>query len=446
MKFRAAGLCLLLPLSGCTSLADNPVYGENGVIRDRSQEYAQAEPGKRLEMPANLQEKQTQDVLVVPQVNAPDMGLAQMQETVPRPEFFFGTEGNDRAAVRPLEGERVILVDEPIDQVWRELQSYWRETGQTLASQDARQGVMETDWIRVEGQDLTAFQKLLNTLKFNSEANEPSMNKLRVRLRPDAKNTTRTAISVQQVQYALSNTPAQPNWTEDSIELNYTNEIPYSMLQYLSRGNSVVTAPTLSQYQADAGPVATVGSNTMNQPLLNVKAPLTESWKLVNQALDRAGVDVGTRDIDRAKIYLTYRTVFREKQSGGILDWFRNRDVGPIKLFESTPAGSEADAEGVVYSSDPNAVVVGAKPTQEELQAMEGFKIWVGDRVVYVFGQDNQKRTIADGETILIKRFQLKFSRARSGVLVSVLNDKGEPVAEDSAEELLWVIKDNLSI
>ncbi len=75
---------------------------------------------------------------------------------------------------------------------------------------------------------------------------------------------------------------------------------------------------------------------------------------------------------------------------------------------------------------------------------MEGFKVWMGGRVVYVFGQDNQQRTNADGDTYTYKRYQLHFNRARSGVLLSVKDDKGEAANAQGAEELLWAIKDHL--
>ncbi len=77
---------------------------------------------------------------------------------------------------------------------------------------------------------------------------------------------------------------------------------------------------------------------------------------------------------------------------------------------------------------------------------MDGFKIFVGKRVVKVFGQDNQKRTDEDGNLIVVKRYQLVFNRARSGVLISVHDRKGNIVSESAAAELLWTIKDNIGI
>ena len=375
-------------IAGCESLPDNPIYGESGIIKDRKTEYAQAQAGKRLQIPEGMDAKQTRDGLRVPQLNTASMAQAEIIADVPRPEFFFATEGGERASIRPLEGERVILVDESIDRVWTEVLGYWSDAGVQLVTQDARTGVMETEWIRVEGEDLSPFEKVLNTLKFNSEANEPSLNKLRLQVRPDPEVEGRTAISMKQVQIPLSAQGREVDWLLDAEELPYTNEIMFTMLDYLSRSSE--TAPTLSDFQQGDRLESEVGRDSRNRPLLSVKAPAEQAWELVNAALDRAGVDVGTRQEESGRIYLTYVGKTPEEKPKGLFDWLRNRESGPISLDWNPAAAPELVDENINYTSDPDAPVVGSVPTQEELLAMDGFKIFVGKRVVKVFGQDNQ--------------------------------------------------------
>ena len=444
MAKRLVLLTAVTLIAGCESLPDNPIYGESGIIKDRKTEYAQAQAGKRLQIPEGMDVKQTRDGLRVPQLNTASMAQAEIIADVPRPEFFFATEGGERASIRPLEGERVILVDESIDRVWTEVLGYWSDAGVQLVTQDARTGVMETEWIRVEGEDLSPFEKVLNTLKFNSEANEPSLNKLRLQVRPDPEVEGRTAISMKQVQIPLSAQGREVDWLLDAEELPYTNEIMFTMLDYLSRSSE--TAPTLSDFQQGDRLESEVGRDSRNRPLLSVKAPAEQAWELVNAALDRAGVDVGTRQEESGRIYLTYVGKTPEEKPKGLFDWLRNRESGPISLDWNPAAAPESVDENINYTSDPDAPVVGSVPTQEELLAMDGFKIFVGKRVVKVFGQDNQKRTDEDGDLIVVKRYQLVFNRARSGVLISVHDRKGNLVSESTAAELLWTIKDNIGI
>lgn len=447
MKQPVTVVAAAILMAGCSGVKDNPIYGENGVIRDRGQEYAYAEPGKRLEIPPGLNAKSTRDGLQIPAISSPDVASAQMVFEAPRPEFFYASKGSEQASIRPLEGERVILVDRPIDQVWRELQRYWKDADINLETEDPRSGLMETGWIRVEGEDLTPFQRVLNTLKFNSEANEGTQNKLRVRVRPDPENIERTAISTEQMQLPISADLSRADWQQDAVELDYSNDILFAMLNYLSSTGDAGRTTTLSEYQSDVGPKAEMGQDTTGHPLLNIKASASEAWTLVNNALDAAAVDVGTRDQDGGLIYLTYRTPYQEPKSQSFWEWLRNRDTSPITFdFASLDGLTEESQQEIVYSSDPDAVYAGVEPTQEELQAMDGFKVWMGGKVVYVFGMDKQKRENAEGQLELISRFQLKFNRARSGVLISVQDDKGERSDQPAAEALLWTIKDNLAL
>lgn len=444
MAKRYIFLTSVVLIAGCQSLPDNPLYGESGVIKDRKTEYAQAQATKRLQIPEGLNAKQTRDTLSVPQANVAATAQAQIIADAPRPEFFFATDGGDRASIRPLDGQQVILVDEEIGNVWQELLTYWADAGITLETQDVRQGVMETQWIRVEGEDLSPFNRVLNTLKFNSEANEPSLNKLRLELRPDPEVEGRTAISLKQIQIPMSQEGRSIDWQRDAEELPYSNEIMFTMLDYLSRSSEA--APTLSDFQQGTRLEAEVGRDSRNRPLLSVKAPADEAWQIVNDALDRAGVDVGTRREDLGRIYLTFVAKSPQEKPKGLFDWLKNRESGPISIDWNPAAEPEPIDESINYTSDPDAPVVGSVPTQEELLAMDGFKIFVGKRVVHVFGQNTQKRTDEEGNLIVVKRYQVAFNRARSGVLVSVHDRKGEIVAEDTAAELLWTIKDNIGI
>jgi uncharacterized lipoprotein len=58
-----------LLMTGCGMLDDNPIYGENGIVRDRSQDYELAETSQRLEVPEHLKAKQTEESLSIPEVS-----------------------------------------------------------------------------------------------------------------------------------------------------------------------------------------------------------------------------------------------------------------------------------------------------------------------------------------------------------------------------------------
>ena len=57
----------VMSIAGCGSYS-NPIYGENGLINDRSQNYEEARATERLELPPSIKarSKAMQDALEVP--------------------------------------------------------------------------------------------------------------------------------------------------------------------------------------------------------------------------------------------------------------------------------------------------------------------------------------------------------------------------------------------
>jgi hypothetical protein len=135
----------------------------------------------------------------------------------------------------------------------------------------------------------------------------------------------------------------------------------------------------------------------------------------------------------------------------GFFEWL-NSDRGEIKLGDSLSllgGGSESEikysskqtlnqplAEGQVLAlDDPNNAA-----------NRKGYKIWFAGRVIYVFGEDAKKGNY-NPETDSYEhtgRYQLKMTRTRSGIYISVLNQEGLSAPAIIADEILWTIKDNM--
>lgn len=116
--------------------------------------------------------------------------------------------------------------------------------------------------------------------------------------------------------------------------------------------------------------------------------------------------------------------------------------------------GVEADED------DPNAIRYSSGQSEEQEAAsevasdladpnnpanQEGYKIWFGGKVLYVFGSGESG--VFNSETNAYEhtgRYQLKLNRTRSGVYLSVLSDQGLAAPDLVAEEILWDIKEHL--
>ncbi|MBV0932193.1 outer membrane protein assembly factor BamC [Marinobacterium weihaiense] len=452
-------LAVSVALGGCSMVENNPVYGENGVIRDRTQDYELARKAEKLQLPPHLRAKEMREQLVVPDVGVTATRSSESFE-VPRPEFFYADSGSDSVNLRRVEGEKVILVDEPIADVWRKAQNFWAYNEIDVSRFDPRQGLMETDWIVQDGREYSFVDRWVKRLTLQ-DVEGPTRNKLRMTLRPDPDNYGRTAIRLKHVQYPVDAQVESIDWSTQARDVGYKSDMMFELLRYMSKANAQESGNTLLALQQKRTDQPLLGRDSRGNPVLKIHAPIDQAWGQVSRALDAGGIDVGTRDQSAGLFYLTYTTTtsFDETDKMGFFEWLHS-DRGEIKLDTSMISGAlggEDEADGIRYSSagtesmSREAEGDAAAELEAELSDpnnpanRRGYKIWFGGKVVYVFGSGDEGNYNAEtGNYEHTGRYQLKVNRTRSGVFLSVLNEEGLEAPDIVAEEILWAIKDEL--
>lgn len=446
---------------GCSVIDNNPIYGESGIIRDRSQDYEKATEGQALEVPPHLRARKLDQGLDIPAIDTTATRASEAY-TVPRPEFFYTETTSDKVSLAREGAEKLILVDSPIDQVWPKLKDFWQFAGVELASADARNAVMETAWIKREGPELGFVDTWIKRLTFQ-EIEGPTKDKLQVTLRPVPGELQRTSIAMKHVRYAADQDVASIDWEKDAQEVGYKSDMMFEMLRYLSKASSSKDeAPTLTKLSNPHKGRTALGHDSRGNPVLKVEASSDEAWTRVSTAMASERFDLGTVDREAGMFYFSYTTSVRpdETRKMGFFEWLHS-DKGEIKfettaLAEALGVGEDENGEKIRYTSKDVSDEEMARVSemsqeeleQEALQKADGYKIWLAGRVVYVFGRDADKKDGAyNAETNAYEftgRYQLKLNRSRTGIYLTVLNDKGQPISADIAEEILWDVKDNL--
>jgi len=453
-----AGLIALLALSGCSMLKNNPVYGEKGVIRDRSQDYELARGSERLQLPPHLRAREMQEQLVVPDVGVTATRSSEFQ--VPRPEFFYAESGSESVNLRRENGEKLIVVDEPIADVWLKARDFWAFNNIDISRADPRQGVMETDWIRLDGREYSFMDRWVKRLTLQTMEG-PTRNKLLMSLRPDPDDYGRTSIRLKHVQFPADADVATINWQQQAHDVEYKSDMMFELLRYLSKSTSPQTVNTYTAMQAQQTQKPLLGRDSRGNPVLKVNAEIDRAWQQVSDALDRAGIDVGTRDQAAGIFYLTYTTTtpVDDTEKMGFFEWLHS-DRGEIKLdtsmISNALGGGEDNAEGIRYSSgsgeqtetsagEAEAALENDLSDPANPANQKGYKIWFAGKVIYVFGGGERGNYNAEtGNYEHTGRYQLQMKRTRSGVFLSVLNDQGLDAAPVIAEEILWAVKDQM--
>ncbi|WP_432695413.1 outer membrane protein assembly factor BamC [Marinobacterium sp. YM272] len=443
-------------LGGCSALENNPIYGDNAIVRDRGQDYELAQPAERLVIPPGMAAREMEDQLVVPKAGM-TASVSQGEFEVPRPEFFYVESGSEKVNMKRLDGERVIVVDEPIADVWVKLKEFWSFNDIDLSLSDPRQGVMETEWITLDGDDYNFVDAWLKRLTFQ-DIEGASRNKLRVVLRPDPEDYQRTSVRMQHAGFPAEQEVSAIDWDNQSQDVEYKSDMMFEMLRYLSKASEPDSQSLLAlQEQTRDNPQ--VGRDSRGNPVLKLGAPIDQAWTQLNAAVDAAELDVGTRDQGTGMIYLTYTTLTRvdDTERMGFFEWLNSdrEDITFDANFLGGALGGDADEDApdaIRYSSGKTAAgdevqadVAADLADPNNLANQEGYKIWFGGKVIYVFGGGDSGVYNEDtGNYEHTGRYQLKMNRTRNGVFLSVLTDQGLEAPDVVAEEILWDIKDHL--
>jgi len=447
--------------TGCSVIENNPIYGESGIIRDRSQDYEKASEGKELEVPPHLRARQTSQGMAIPEIGQ-TATRSTKEYSVPRPEFFYTEATSDKVSLaRESDGEKLILVDAPINDVWPKLKDFWSFNGIELETTDVRNAAMETVWIENQGQDLSFIDSWIKRLTFQ-DIEGPSKDKLRLTLRPDPADTARTSIRLQHVRVALEDGADSLDWDKQGQNVSYKSDMMFEMLRYLSKASDKEDAPTLAGLSKPKTGDVEMGRDSRGNPVLKVGSDADGAWASVATAMSTDRFDLGTQDKDAGMFYFTYTSSVPADKAKkmGFFEWLHS-DRGDI-TFKTTAL---ADALGVSDDEDAKKIRYTSKVVSEEekqrisqmsqeeleqeaMQEQKGYKIWFAGKVIYVFGNgQEEKEGIYNEKTNAFEytgRYQLKLSRSRSGVYLSVLTENGLSAPVGVAEEILWDVKDNL--
>lgn len=444
-------------LSGCSMLDDNPIYGDNGIVRDRSQDYELAQTSQRLEMPEHISAKQTADTLTIPEISTVATARTGSFE-VPRPEFFYAEAGSESVNLKRENGEKFIIVDEGITSVWVKLQEFWQFNGIDIAKSDPRQGRMETQWIYHDAKEFSFVDTWVKHLTFQ-DIPGPTKDKLRISLRPAADDPSRTAIAMEHVRFSADEDVAAIDWANQAQGVTYKSDMMFEMLRYLGKASGQRNAQTLIAFNEKRRVGTQLGRDSRGNPVLKMNTDSAAAWNEISTALDKADMDVGTRDADTGYFYMTYTTStpFENVEEQGFFEWLHS-DRGDIKLDTSSITAAlglaEEEEGGISYTTGKTAAYLQGVKEGEVKDSLtgpddegnkEGYKIWFGGKPIYVFGGDNSGiYNESTGRFEHTGRYQLKLIRTRTGVFLSVLTSEGLSAPAIVAEEILWEIKENL--
>lgn len=331
MNFRliaAGAICALVLCTGCSKT----------IVSTKKIDYkSQQKQTAPLEIPPDLPSPSVSDRYALP--DSPSRGAATYSEYAqekPRVQTQTVAQVFDGARVERAGTQRWLVVKAPPEAVWPVLRDFWQEQGFVLAIDDAKLGIMETDWAENRAKIPQGIVRDLVGKVFDQAYSSPELDKFKTRVeRGDGKGGTEIYIShrgAYEVFVADANlrntgkTMWQPRQSDPNLEAEMLTRlaVKFGTPQQEAQSNVKTARPE---------PRATLDKAAEAGPVLKLKDDFDRAWRRVGLSLDRLGFAVQDRDRSSGLYYIRYLVPpTPTKEEGGLLSklafWRKDEPVG----------------------------------------------------------------------------------------------------------------------
>ena len=205
-----------------------------------------------------------------------------------------------------LGNERWLRTSLTPEQLWPQLQSFWKERGFVLVQDQSAAGVMETDWAENRGKIPLDFIRASVGKVFDSAYSTGELDKFRTRVERSTGGGSEVYISHRgmiEVYRGERNesTVWQPRLADPQLE----GEFLARLMQKLGATEEVAKTAVASS----AGPSVAVRARVVDgraSPTLQVDDGFDRAWRRVGVALDRSGFTVEDRDRTQGLYFVRY--------------------------------------------------------------------------------------------------------------------------------------------
>ena len=334
---------LLLSTIGCGA-----ILGDQGVFRDSSQDYKKAVETPSVILPAGTESVPLRDIYVIPEID--DKFLSQGDFEVPKPVPLSAGNGTEVVRLQKLGDDSWALISLAPGQVWPQVRNFMAASGMQIVHADARTGVMESNWLTVEGQPLAS--------------------RFQFRMEQGVQRET-SELHVLQMQQTGTVTA----WPAKSDDPDQAAEMLRAIAQFLA--DSADSAPV--SMIAEQG-IAASGKISMQEApngytFLRLELPFNRAWASLGRALEKSSFEITDRDRSNGTYYIRFLEGGAEDEDGWWGDFWDSADDETlfdevlVVFLKALPTGTTMTI--TIQPQDVN-VPFGKRKAQELLSLIKG--------------------------------------------------------------------------
>lgn len=292
LALRALTAALLIGvLPACSLLPDvrvpgmDRIVGDEGMFRDRKEEYLEARTIPRTEIPAGLDSYVIDDLLIIPDVGD---NRAPALPDPPRPMPAEGSSERE-VVIQRMGNNSWIIADASPSQVWPRIRDYWRQKGIPVASEDPSRGLMDTGWFTLDGNVLTQ-ERVRVTVETGFQNNSAE-----IRLLHQA--TPQAMVELTQL-----------NWPQASMDSALAYDLTLDMSTYLADVANLYQASTTSFLATNLSGEgkASLTETSAGNPVLTLQADFDRSWAAVRRVLFNHDIAIVGEDSSLGQIDISF--------------------------------------------------------------------------------------------------------------------------------------------
>jgi len=291
---------LLIASAGCGF-----IFGDDGVFRDRSEDYKRAPEVPVVRVPDDKDSAALREIYVIPDVREELVPEGEFE--VPRPTPLVAGQGAEVVRIQTLGDESWALVELAPGQVWPQVRSFLAAAGMQVARVDAGAGIIETDWLTLEG--------------------KPMASRFRFRMEQGVQRGT-SELHVLQMNQAgdLDQWPVQP---DDPAQ---AQEMLRAVAQFLADSADSSPVSMVAEQGIRAGGKIALREVAQGDTYIELELPYYRAWASLGLALEQSRFEVTDRD-QSGGVYYTRFLGPEEDEDEGWFSWLWSDDE---QLTETT--------------------------------------------------------------------------------------------------------------
>ena len=328
---------LILLVSFCTGCGY--LFGDEGIFRDKSQDYKKAREVAPITVPEGEDSSSIGEIYPIPPIT--DNILLAGQFEVPRPAPLLAGVQDEQVRIQTLGDESWAVVNTAPGQVWPQIRAFLSVSQIPVARVDARLGLIESGWVTLEGESMAS--------------------RFQFRIDQGVQRGTSELHVLQMSQVGDVNA-----WPETSSNHSQESEMLLAVSQYIANSADSTPVSMVADQAISAVGKISIQEGPDDDIYIRLSLPYDRAWASVGRAIEDSNFEITDRDRSAGQYYVRFLGVETEEEAGWF-DWIMDSDDDEPMADQSFIISVESlDELDVAIRIDQQAALEGT-----EFRAME---------------------------------------------------------------------------